>query len=182
MLQHVFAGMSDRSRRQRFLVPMPRLPGSHRRALADVDGKDRVAWVALDGDEPVGLARWSRTGLGRAEIAFEVADAHQRRGIGSALVDAVTTVAAHLGVHELEATVEPDNRASVRLLGRLGIRLRMVDGLLEGSGLLHLGEVPVVNRGAVLAVALMAQRAATTASSAAATSSSARSEPWRATS
>src|SRR6187402_431944 len=33
VLETVFEGLSTRSRRQRFLVPMPRLPSGHRRAL-----------------------------------------------------------------------------------------------------------------------------------------------------
>jgi RimJ/RimL family protein N-acetyltransferase len=160
VLEEVFVGMSARSRRQRFLVPMPRLPGAARRALADVDGVRRVAWVALDGEQPVGLARWSLIGPARAEIAFEVVDSHQRRGIGTALVEAVAQVAAHRGVHELEASVEPDNHASVRLLSRLGIHLRPVADLLEGRGLLHLADPARVDARAVLALAdLVAQPA-----------------------
>ena len=87
----------------------------------------------LDG-QPVGICRYVRTGPDSAEIAFEVVDAEQGRGIGSALVDAVTTVAQANGITRLEATVEPGNNASVSMLGRLGIRLRLDEGLLEGSG------------------------------------------------
>ena len=57
VLETVFEGLSTRSRRQRFLVPMPRLPSGHRRALADVDGHRHVAWVALvDGFSAVASA------------------------------------------------------------------------------------------------------------------------------
>ena len=153
-LEDVFDGLSPESRQQRYLVPMPRLPGSHRRLLADVDGHDHVAWVALVDGRPAGICRYVRTTHDTAEVAFEVVDAQQGRGIGSALVDAVTTVACASGVRWLEATVEPGNRASVALLSRLGVRLVPHDGLLEGRGRLRLGgRRPRVDRRAVLALA-----------------------------
>lgn len=180
VLETVFEGLSSRSRQQRFLVPMPRLPGSHRRSLADVDGHRHVAWVALVDGEPVGICRYIRTTHDSAELAFEVADAHQGRGIGTALVDAVTTVAREHGIRYLEATVEPGNRASEALLARVGIRLRPVDGVLEGRGEPRVAPSgSPVNRRAVLA---LAGQPASSASTAAATSSSWRSEPCLATS
>lgn len=156
VLDHVFGGLSPRSRRQRFLVPMPRLPGAARRSLADVDGTRHVAWVALVGERPVGIARYIRTGAGAAEVAFEVVDDHQGRGIGSALLDALATVALADGVATLEASVEPDNHPSIRLLTRIGIGLAPVDGLLEGRGPLRLPDPPRVNRLAALHLAAAA--------------------------
>lgn len=153
VLETVFDGLSPQSRQQRFLVPMPRLTGSARRTLANVDDRDHVAWVALSDGQPVGISRYVRTGPDTAEVAFEVVDAEQGRGIGLALVDAVTTVASANGVRRLEATVEPGNHASVAMLSRLGIRLRMDDGLLEGSGQFSLLTPPSrVDRRAVLAL------------------------------
>ena len=157
LLEDVFEGLSVQSRRQRYLVPMPRLPESHRRSLANVDGHDHVAWVALVDGRPAGICRYLRTGPDAAEVAFEVVDAEQGRGIGAALVDAVTTVACANGIRWLEATVEPGNRASVALLNRLGIRLVLDDGLLEGRGPLRLLSGPArVDRRAVLGLAAQA--------------------------
>ncbi len=183
VVETVFEGLSSQSRRRRFLVPMPRLPGGHRRALADVDGERHVAWVALVDGVPVGICRYVRTSPDAAELAFEVVDAHQGRGIGSALVDAVTTVARANGITWLEATVEPGNAASEALLARAGVRLVSVDGLLEGGG----EPRPVrwsspVNPRAVLALAAPAAQPASSSSTAAATPSSWRSEPCLATS
>lgn len=179
VLDGVFEGLSARSRQQRFLVPMPRLPGAHRRALADVDDRRHVAWVALVHGEPVGICRYVATAPDTAELAFEVVDAHQGRGIGSALVDAVTTVAHARGITRLEASVEPGNVASEAVLARVGVRLVPFDGLLEGRGELRLAAPSRVNRRAVLA---LAGQSASSASSAAATSSNRRSEPCGATS
>jgi GNAT superfamily N-acetyltransferase len=179
VLETVFEGLSGRSRHQRFLVPMPRLPSAHRRALADVDGRRHVAWVALADGVPVGISRYVVTAPDVAELAFEVVDAHQGRGIGSALVDAVTTVAHDRGIRWLEATVEPGNLASEAVLARVGVRLVPSDGVLEGRGELVPPPSGRVDRRAVLA---LADQPASSASTATATSSNLWSEPWRATS
>jgi len=152
-LDLVFGGLSSGSRQRRYLVPMPRLPGSFRRLLTDVDGCDHVAWLALAHGRPAGLARYVRSAPDRADLAFEVVDAQQGRGIGSVLVDAVGTVAAAHGIAWLEAVVEPDNAASLALLGRLGIRLAADGGLLAGRGRLRLPTPARVDRAAVLALA-----------------------------
>jgi RimJ/RimL family protein N-acetyltransferase len=170
VLQTVFGGLSTRSRRQRFLVPMPRLPSGHRRALADVDGHRHVAWVALVDGVPVGICRYVTTARDAAELAFEVVDAQQGRGIASALVDAVTTVARARGITWLEATVEPGNLASEAVLARVGIDLFLSDGLLEGRGELRPApSTSLVDQRAVLA---LAGQEASSSSTAAATSSS----------
>lgn len=180
VVEAVFDGLSSQSRRRRFLVPMPRLPGGHRRTLADVDGDRHVAWVALVDGVPVGLCRYVRTAADAAELAFEVVDEHQGRGIGSALVDAITTVARDRGITWLEATVEPGNAASEALLARAGVRLVPADGLLEGGGTPRAVRwSSPVNPRAVLA---LAAQPASSSSTAAATSSSWRSEPCLATS
>jgi RimJ/RimL family protein N-acetyltransferase len=169
VLETVFEGLSTRSRRQRFLVPMPRLPSGHRRALADVDGHRHVAWVALVDGVPVGICRYLTTAPDAGELAFEVVDAHQGRGIASALVDAVTTVARARGITWMEATVEPGNLASEAVLARVGIELFLADGLLEGRGELRPAPSTLVNQRAVLA---LAGQEASSSSTAAATSSS----------
>jgi GNAT superfamily N-acetyltransferase len=170
VLETVFEGLSRRSRRQRFLVPMPRLPSGHRRALADVDGDRHVAWVALVDGEPVGICRYVRTAPDAAELAFEVVDAQQGRGIASVLVDAVTTVARSRGITWMEALVEPGNLASEAVLARVGIELVLSDGVLEGRGELCPAPSPArVDRRAVLA---LAAQSASSSSTAAATSRS----------
>src|SRR5215469_6812852 len=84
-VQAVFDRLGVESRRTRFNGPKQRLGEKELRWLATVGPGHHalVAWV--DGDpEPVALARLVRLGES-AEIAFEVADAYQDRGIGSEL-------------------------------------------------------------------------------------------------
>jgi RimJ/RimL family protein N-acetyltransferase len=149
----VFEGLSPASRFSRFLVGVPRLPSSMLSALVDLDGHDHVAWLASIGGMPAGVARSIRVAPDTAEIAFEVADVHQGHGLGTVLLDTVTTVAAAHGVRRVRATVQPANAPSLRLLARLGIPLTLNDGLLEGEGPLRLLDPSVVNRRAVVALA-----------------------------
>ena len=156
VLDSVFAGLSPQSRRWRYLVPTPRLTSSARRVLAEVDGRDHVAWVAMVEGRPVGICRSVRTSGDAAELAFEVVDAEQRRGIASVLVDAVTTVAHANGVVWLEASVAPGNEAAALLLSRLGMTLTLREGLFEGRARLRLMAPPRVDRRAVLRLAAQA--------------------------
>jgi len=140
----VLEGMSEASRYQRFLVAMPpRLPGPVLAALGDVDGHRHVAWLASVDGRPVGIARYVLVDTGTAELAFEVVDAEQGRGIGTALLDALAVTAAGNGVRRFRASVHPGNAASVRLLRHVGLRLHLVDGLLEGASELRVPDLVV---------------------------------------
>lgn len=153
VLLDVFADLSPESRARRYLTGLVRLPATMLRALSDVDGRRHVAWVASVHGRPVGIARSVLEEAGVAEVAVEVVDDHQRLGIASALVDAVTTVAAARGVRRVRATMTPDNEPSRLLMSRIGVRFRVVDGLLEGEGPLRLLDPPRVDRRDVLALA-----------------------------
>jgi L-amino acid N-acyltransferase YncA len=148
----VFGSMSELSRARRYLTGMPDLPPRLLRYLADVGRRDHVAWLATVGGQPAGIARYVAVDGCLAEVAFEVVDEHHRRGLGSALLDTITTVASANGFASVAASVHPANRASLRLLQRIGLRLRMSDGLLEGVGPLRLMDPPRVDRVAVLDV------------------------------
>jgi L-amino acid N-acyltransferase YncA len=153
-LDRVFDGLSSGSRASRFMTPVPRLTEAMRRVLADVDGCRHVAWAAWVETTPVGIARYVLTAPRTAEVAFEVTDAWQGKGVGGALLDTVTTVAALNGVRRVQASVTPDNHRSLRLLRQVGLRLHADGGLLEGESPLSLMPTPRVDRPAVAAVAL----------------------------
>ena len=153
-LEAVFDGLSWASRGDRYLVPVHRLTHAMRQALTAVDGQQHVAWLASVGGRPVGLARAVRTTPLSAEIAFEVVDHMQGRGVGAILLDTVTTVAAAVGVQRLRASVLPSNHRSVRLLVHVGLRLQLIDGLLEGEAPLRLMAPARIDRQAVVRVAL----------------------------
>ncbi|RYP83512.1 GNAT family N-acetyltransferase [Nocardioides guangzhouensis] len=152
-LEAVFAGMSPESRAERYLTPVPRILPVMLRALTAVDGRDHVAWLASVEGRPAGIARYVRVGAGTAEIAFEVVDEHHGRGLGTALLDAVTTVASASGIRRLQAVVAGSNRASVHLLGRVGLSFRPASGTLEADSPFHLLTPARVDRAAVVRLA-----------------------------
>ena len=121
----VFDRLGDRSRRSRFHGPKPRLTESDLKHLATIDANRHalVAYVAGDA-RPVAIARLVRDG-DSAEIAFEVADEHQRHGVGSALTGELLADARAAGVREVTALVASDNTAAVSLLHRVLDRLEI---------------------------------------------------------
>ena len=131
----VFERLGETSRRARYHGPKPRLGEKELRWLSAV-GVAHLALVAwVDGDpEPVAIARLVRF-CGSAEIAFEVADAYQGRGIGSALARLLVTDARAAGIREITALVRSDNPAALallrRVLGRLELRVEGPDLLVR---------------------------------------------------
>ena len=121
----LFDRLGSRSREKRFCGAKPRLSESELAALARVDGDHHVLVGYLDGDpEPAGMARLVRDGA-TAEVAFEVADAYQSRGIGTTLVRELAADARVAGIRELVATVCGDNPPVVSLLKRVGNSLHV---------------------------------------------------------
>ncbi len=122
----VFERLGETSRRMRFNGPKPRLSDLELEHLATVDETRHVLVGYLAGHaRPIAIARLVRDGSS-AEIAFEVADEHQKRGIGSALTAELVADARAAGITEVTALVASENTAAVsllrRVLGRLDVR------------------------------------------------------------
>jgi GNAT superfamily N-acetyltransferase len=135
-LADAFDRLSDRSRRQRFLAPKPRLSARELDYLTDVDHVTHEALVAIDettGDI-VGVGRYATgsAGSAAADMALAVVDAWQRRGIGHALAVRVVERARANGITRLTGTALADNLLVRALLDRLGFRVRSVSaGVVE---------------------------------------------------
>ncbi|GAA4704617.1 hypothetical protein GCM10023215_50420 [Pseudonocardia yuanmonensis] len=103
VLDAVLDGLSPTSRYRRFHTPAPRPTPEVRAMLAAVDGRSHIAVAAFTGSgRPVGIARLIAVVGGRSELAVEVVDEWQGRGIGSRLVRAVIErgrAAGHRVVH-----------------------------------------------------------------------------------
>jgi ribosomal protein S18 acetylase RimI-like enzyme len=133
----VFERLGEESRRRRFNGAKPCLRPHELRRLAAVDARHHALVAYLENDpRPVAIARVVRTGRS-AEIAFEVADEHQQRGIGAALTAELVADARAAGVTELTALVASDNRPALALLGRtlgkLTTRLEGADRWVSAS-------------------------------------------------
>jgi RimJ/RimL family protein N-acetyltransferase len=132
VLRAAFRELSPRSRYQRFLGPVSELSDSLWRYLCNVDGRDHVAFVALDVEShAVGVARFVRqwTAPSTAEVAITVADAWQCRGLGLLLIALLVETARRAGVDAFVAYALPNNVGIRRLLARHGpLRVSMVAG------------------------------------------------------
>src|SRR6476646_8790237 len=120
LLENGFAGLSDRSRRMRFLGPKAGLSAAELRYLTDVDHRDHEALGALDHARGggVGIARYlrDRDDPRTAEIAVTVIDDWQGRGLGTELLARLAERARREGIDRFTAAVSADNAAMAGLL------------------------------------------------------------------
>ncbi|WP_315096161.1 GNAT family N-acetyltransferase, partial [uncultured Cellulomonas sp.] len=138
-LQAFHVGQSERSTYMRFFAPLDRLSDRDLERLVNVDHVDRVALVAvLTGAEPdaadqiIGVARYDRIGTDEAEVAFNIADAHQGRGLGSVLLEHLAAAARERGVRRFVAEVLPQNGRMISVFKDAGyeVRQRTEDGIV----------------------------------------------------
>ncbi len=131
---------SEESRYLRFFAPMPRLSARDLERFTNVDHVDRVALVATVGEDIVGIARFDaapvRPGSPRAaEVAFNISDAHQGRGLGSVLLEHLAAAARERGIRRFTADVLPQNAKMIGVFREAGFEVRQgySDGVLEVS-------------------------------------------------
>ena len=136
-LAFVFGRLGPRSRYQRFLAAKPELDARELERFARVDHWHHDALIAFSPPPraPVAVARYVRLeDFDTAELAVEVVDAWQRRGVGRALVLALRDRALRAGIRRFRATLLRENRgarALVRELGRVERATIGADGVLE---------------------------------------------------
>ena len=137
-----FERLSARSRYLRFFSPLPRLTRGMLDSLMDVDHQRHVALIAVHDGACIGVVRYvvDRHDPAVADFAITVIDAHQGRGLGRALTEAIADLAHSRGVRRLALDVHPENRVMQRLARSLGVRLRLRDGVLSGTMQLPLPE------------------------------------------
>jgi GNAT superfamily N-acetyltransferase len=119
----VFQGLSEQSRNLRFLGAKPRLNERDLDLLVDVGRHGREAVVAVDQETgcSVGIGRYVRDADGpEAEIAFEVIDEWQGRGIGRRLGHELARLARSEGILRLRASVDRSNWPALTIVRGLG--------------------------------------------------------------
>ncbi|SDY14210.1 Acyl-CoA synthetase (NDP forming) [Modestobacter sp. DSM 44400] len=107
---------SDQTRYYRFFGPMRRLSDKELHRFTHVDHVDRVAFVVLLGEALIGVGRYDRyPGTRDAEVAFLIEDAHQRRGLGSVLLEHLAAAARERDITQFVAEVLSQNSPMVRV-------------------------------------------------------------------
>jgi len=120
----------DTRRHSHFLSP----------AIVLEDG-DTVALAALVGDALVGVGRYDlHEGRRRADLSVVVEDRHQRRGIGSLLVNELATLASNTGVTHLRAVAPAGGDVLARTLRHAGLEVTVQR---DGEALIVDGMVPL---------------------------------------
>jgi acetate---CoA ligase (ADP-forming) len=101
----------------------------------DVDYADRYALVATVGPERpiVAHGAYSRIDGDRAEVAFVVADAWQRRGIATIMLAHLAAAAVHHQISVFTALVAPSNHKMVQVFRDSGfpVEVQAKDGVIE---------------------------------------------------
>ena len=116
--------MSERTRYLRYFGAYPQIPPRDLERFTTVDHHDRVAFVALLGDDIVAVGRYERIDGGRpAEVAFVVEDAHQGRGLGSILLEHLAAAAQERGIERFVAEVLAENAAMVGVFRAAGYQV-----------------------------------------------------------
>ncbi|MFE2505096.1 bifunctional acetate--CoA ligase family protein/GNAT family N-acetyltransferase [Streptomyces rubiginosohelvolus] len=116
--------VSDESKYYRFFAPYPRLSDRDVHRFTHHDYVDRVGLAVTIGGEFIGTVRYDRiddTGrpasapADEAEVAFLVQDAHQGRGVASALLEHIAAVARERGIRRFAAEVLPANNKMIKV-------------------------------------------------------------------
>jgi acyl-CoA synthetase (NDP forming)/ribosomal protein S18 acetylase RimI-like enzyme len=125
----VFHRMSQASVRHRFFTAKRELSPSDLAFLGELEGGPDVALVAVQrdrhGERALGIGRYVvLDDPRRAEVAFEVGDADQGRGIGTLLLEHLAVIARQRGIETFVAEVEADNAAMLVMFTTSGFSVQ----------------------------------------------------------
>jgi len=116
--------LSERTRYLRYFGPYPQIPPRDLVRFSTVDHHDRVAFIALLGDDIVAVARYERIDGGpSAEVAFVVEDSHQSRGLAPILLEHLAAAARERGLRRFVAEVLAENSAMLGVFRAAGYQL-----------------------------------------------------------
>jgi acetyltransferase len=131
--QRFFTGLSERSRYQRFLNLMARLPPQMLARFTQLDYDRELALVALtpDGNDFIAVGRYAPNADGdTAEFALTVGDTWQGRGLGRALLERLCDCARAAGYRTLYGHILNANQDMLGLARYLGFAQTSHDGEL----------------------------------------------------
>ncbi|MFJ9124768.1 GNAT family N-acetyltransferase [Streptomyces sp. NPDC102340] len=128
-LTSFYEQVSDESKYYRFFAPYPRLSAKDVHRFTHHDYVDRVGLAVTVGGEFIATVRYDRINeqgmsatapADEAEVAFLVQDAHQGRGVASALLEHIAAVARERGIRRFAAEVLPANSKMIKVFRDAG--------------------------------------------------------------
>jgi acyl-CoA synthetase (NDP forming)/GNAT superfamily N-acetyltransferase len=143
-LVEFYGEVSDESKYFRFFAPYPRLSDRDIKRFTHHDYVNRVGLAAVVRDRFIATVRYDRidaagrpasaeSGAAEAEVAFLVQDAHQGRGVASALLEHIAAVARERGIRRFAAEVMPENRKMIKVFRDAGFTQKrtFVEGVVH---------------------------------------------------
>ena len=126
---------SEESIYLRFFAPLRELSDKDVHRFTHVDYYDRVALVATLAGDIIGVGRYDRVTPTSAEVAFNISDHHQGKGIGSVMLEHLAAIGQELGIHKFTAEVLPQNRKMLMVFKEAGYELshHLEDGVVAVS-------------------------------------------------
>jgi GNAT superfamily N-acetyltransferase len=123
--------LSPETRQRRFLSPMPRVPEAAVDHFTFYDPRARLVIAATapgeGGEQVIGLGDVGFLSTGIAEIGLVVEEAHQSRGIGKLVAEAIASLAQSRGATHLKAEMLDSSPAVLRVLGSIGPTIREIE-------------------------------------------------------
>ncbi|GAA1822417.1 bifunctional GNAT family N-acetyltransferase/acetate--CoA ligase family protein [Nesterenkonia flava] len=129
-LARMHAGQSESSIYLRYFTYKSTLTEKELERFTHVDHVDRVSLVILlaspSGEqEIIGVGGYDRIeGTNEAEVAFNIADAHQGRGLGSILLEHLAAAGRERGIELFSAEVLPQNRKMLAVFSEAGYEIQ----------------------------------------------------------
>lgn len=118
----------------RFFTYKSSLSEKELKRFTEVDHVGRVAFVVTRSQDIIGIGRYDRLdNPDEAEVAFNVSDAYQGRGLGSILLEHLAAAARENGIRHFTAEVLPENRKMITVFAEAGyeVERRFDDGVVE---------------------------------------------------
>jgi len=127
------ARLSDETIYFRYFALYRELSTRDVKRFTEVDYVDRVALVATVGDHLNGVVRYDRVAPEEAEVAFNIEDAHQGRGLGSVFLEHIAAAAIERGIRRFLADVLPSNRKMLTVFQEAGyvVSQTQVEGVVR---------------------------------------------------
>ncbi|PYI38344.1 GNAT family N-acetyltransferase [Arthrobacter psychrolactophilus] len=118
----------------RFFTYKSKLTAKELRRFTELDYSNRVAFVITRGGKIIGIGRYDRLDdPTEAEVAFNVSDSNQGRGVGSILLEHLAAAAREKGIDKFSAEVLPENRKMIQVFSEAGyeVHRHFDDGVIS---------------------------------------------------
>lgn len=134
-IREFHAGQSEESIYLRFFAPLKELSDRDVHRFTVVDYDERVALVVTVLDKIIGIGRYDRVDATTAEVAFNISDHYQGKGLGSVLLEHLALIGLEAGVTRFVAEVLPQNRKMINVFKEAGYAVshRLEDGVISLS-------------------------------------------------